>query len=151
MVYGEAFSMLLGGCDGYVGLDSPMLRDFISSHSVIDADSIDFELLKVASPDEGLSRDAFLELLREFSIPEASSISQFLNLSGNGEDMSSEECRTGLLLFGQESMAGSLSQQKWESILNTVMSDAGVVVRMDEWIVYCRCMARIIRLDSYVQ
>lgn len=151
MVYGEAFSMLLGGHNGYVALDSAAMREFITNNSVISTGDIDFELLKIASPEEGLSRDAFLTLLREFPIVEADSISQFLNLSVNSEDLSSEECRTGLLMFAQENVASNGSQQEWESILDTVMSDAGVVVKMDQWITYCKIMSRILWLSRYVQ
>jgi hypothetical protein len=151
MVYGEAFSMLFGGQNGYVALDSAAMREFISSNSVISKDDIDFEMLKIASPDEGLSRDAFLMLLREFTIVEADSISQFLNLSANSEDMSSEECRTGLLMFGQGNIASNMSQKEWESVLDTVMSDAGVVVKMDQWITYCKLMSRTVRLSRYAE
>lgn len=151
MVYGEAFSMFLGGQNGYVGLDSAAMRDFVSANSRISTDDIDLELLKVASPDEGLSRNTFLALLREFPIVEASSIAQFLNLSANGEDMGSEECRTGLLMFGQDNIASDIGQQEWERILDTVMSDAGVIVKMDQWIVYCKLMGRVVRLSRYAR
>lgn len=150
MVYGEAFAVLLGGQSGYVGLDSAVMREFICANSTISTSDIDFELLKVASPDEGLSRDAFLALLREFPILEADSISRFLDLSTNGEDMGSEECRTGLLMFGQDVIASNVGQLEWEKVLDTVMIDAGVVVKMEQWIMYCKLMGRIVRLSRYV-
>merc|ERR1711862_61886 len=102
VVYGQAFSMLANGESGCVALDSTALREFILSNTAVTMEDIDIELLKVASPDEGLSREGFLDLIREFQVSEADSPSHFMDLTGNGESMASEECRTGLLLFGQQ-------------------------------------------------
>lgn len=152
MLYGrDTFAMLLSGQQLSVGLDSAAMRDFILSNSTISSDDIDMELLKVASPDEGLSREAFLCLLREFPVSEANSISSFMELSENGETIASEECRTGLLLFGQQQLASNLSDEQWERILNSVMRDAGVAVKLEEWLVYCKLLARMVRLLRLAQ
>merc|ERR1719230_269878 len=112
---------------------------------------MDMELLKVTSPDEGLTREVFLDLLREFPISESEAISHFLGLSSDGESLVSEDCRTGLLLFAQQKFSANFSGDRWECILNTVMWDAGVSVPMEQWLGYCKLAGRIVRLLRYAQ
>jgi hypothetical protein len=151
VVYGQAFSMLANGGSGRVGLDFMAMREFLLNNTAITMEDIDIELLKVASPDEGIGREGFLDLLREFPVSEADSLAHFMDLSGNGESMASEECRTGLLLFGQQKLRGNFSEDKWERILNTIMWDAGVEVAMDQWLVYSKLIARMVRLSQNVR
>lgn len=150
-LYGEAFAMFPGGQNGFVGLDCAAMRDFICTNSAINMGDIDMELLKVASPDEGLNCTAFLHLLREHPVTEGESISQFLGLSPDGETLASEECRSGLMLFAQQKLSTNFTDDRWECILNTVMWDAGVSVLMEQWISYCKSTARIVRLLRYAQ
>lgn len=150
-LYGEAFSMFPGGRNGVVGLDSAAMRDFLCTSSCISMEDIDIELLKVAAPDEGLTRDAFLHMLREFPVSEGDAIFQFLGLSSDGESLVSEECRTGLLLFAQQKLSSNFSEERWECILNTVMWDASVSVSMEQWLSYCKLTGRIVRLLRYKQ
>merc|ERR1719230_856573 len=112
---------------------------------------MDMELLKVTSPDEGLTREVFLDLLREFPISESEAISHFLGLSSDGETLVSEDCRTGLLLFAQQKFSATFSESRWECILNTVMWDAGVMVTMEQWISYCKLVGRMVRLFRFAQ
>jgi hypothetical protein len=151
VLYGEAFSMFPGGRNGFVGLDSAAMRDFICTNSAVSMEDIDMELLKVASPDEGITRDAFLHMLREFPVPEGESISHFLGLSSDGESLAAEECRTGLLLFAQQKLSSNFSDDRWDCILNTVMWDAGMRVMMDQWLSYCKLTGRMVRVLRYAQ
>lgn len=151
VLYGDAFASFPGGRNGVVGLDSTAMRDFICTNSAISMQDVDMELLKVASPEEGLYRDAFLHLLRDFPVSESDAISQFLGLSADGERLASEECRSGLLLFSQQMLSSNFSEDRWECILNTVMWDAGMMVPMDQWISYCKLIGRTVRLLRYAQ
>jgi len=150
-LYGGAFAMLPGGHDGFVGLDSVSMRDFVCTNSALSMADIDLELLKVAAAEEGLTRDVFLQLLREFSVSDGDAILHFMGLSNDGESLSSEECRSALLLFGQQELSTSFSEDRWERILNTVLQDAGVMVTMEQYLTYCRLTGRIVRLMRYAQ
>lgn len=151
VLYGDAFAMLPGGRTGFISLDCGVMRDFICTNSAITMQDIDLELLKVTSPDEGLTHSVFLHLLREFPISESDAISNFLGLSGDGESLVSEDCRTGLLLFAQQRFSASFSEDRWECILNTVMWDAGMMVTMEQWLSYCKLIGRIVRLFRFGQ
>jgi len=151
VLYGDAFSMFPGGRNGVVGLDSAAMRDFICTNSAISMQDIDMELLKIVSPEEGMTRDAFLHMLREFPVPEGESISHFLGLSADGESLAADECRTGLLLFAQQKLSSNFSEERWDCILNTVMWDAGMRVSMDQWLSYCKSIGRIVRVLRYAQ
>jgi len=151
VLYSEAFASFPGGLNGFVGLDSAAMRDFLCTNSSISMEDIDLELLKVASPDEGLSRDGFLHLLREFSVSDGDAISQFMGLSADGESLASEECRSGLLLFAQQKLSTNFGDERWERIFNTVMWDAGLKTTMEQWLTYCKLTGRIVRLLRYAQ
>lgn len=151
VLYGEAFASFPGGLNGFVMLDCVAMRDFICTNSSISMDDIDLELLKIASPDEGLSLHGFLHLLREFSISDGDSISHFMGLSSDGETLVAEECRSGLLLFAQQRLMTNFNDDRWECIFNTVMWDASVSVSMEQWINYCKFTGRIVRLLRYGQ
>jgi hypothetical protein len=151
ILYGEAFAMFLGSTRGFVGLDCNTMRDFICTNSILSMADIDMELLKVASPDEGLSRFGFMLMLREFPISESDAISHFLGLSPDGDTLVSEECRSGLLLFAQEKLPTNFTDERWDCILNTIMWDAGMIVTMDQWLSYCKLMGRMVRLLRYAQ
>lgn len=151
VLYGEAFAMFHGRRNGCVGLDSATMRDFICTNTCISMQDIDVELLKVASSEEGLSLNDFLRLLREFPVSDGESIMQFMGMSADGESLVAEECRSALLLFMQQAFATNFSDERWERIFNTVMWDAGVTVSMEQWILYCKLTARIVRLLRYLQ
>jgi len=151
VLYGEAFVMFPGGHGGFVALDTAAMRDFICTNSAISMEDIDMELLKVSSPDDGLDREGFLHLLREFPISDGDSILHFMGMSTDAESLAAEECRTGLLLFAQEKLSTNFSDERWECIFNTVMWDADVTVMMEQWITYCKLTCRIVRLLRYAQ
>lgn len=151
VLYGTAFATFHGGRNGWIGMDSSTMRDFICTNTCISMEDIDMELLKVASSEEGLSLNDFLVLLREFPISEGEAIMQFMGMSADGESLVSQECRSALLLFMQQAFATNFSDDWWDRIFNTVMWDAGVTVSMEQWLIYCKLTARIVRLLRYVQ
>jgi len=152
VLYSEAFASFPGGLNGSVGLDSAAMRDFLCTNSSITMDDVDMELLKVANEEMCLPTHGFLHLLREFSISEGDSISQFMGLSHDGESLSAEECRSGLLLFAQQKLhVTNFGDERWECIFNTVMWDAGVSVSMEQWLGYSKLTGRLVRLLRYAQ
>jgi hypothetical protein len=151
VLYSEAFTQFPGGFNGFVMLDCTAMRDFICTNSAISMEDIDLELLKVASPDEGLSRDGFLHLLREFSVADGDAISQFMGLSSDHENLAAEECRSGLMLFAQQQLSANFGDDRWECIFNTVMWDAGVTVTMEQWMAYTKLTGRIVRLLRFAR
>jgi hypothetical protein len=151
VLYSEAFTMFPGGRNGFVGLDCAAMREFLCTNSVLTMQDVDVELLKAASTEEGLSKLSFLQLLGEHSVLESDAISNFLSLSADGDSLASDECRSGLLLFAQQTLSSNFSEERWELILNTVMWDAGVVVPMEQWISYCKLCGRIVWLLRYIQ
>jgi len=152
VVWGEAFASFPGGLNGFVGLDSTLMRDFICTNSSISMDDIDLELLKIAGPDEGLPLSGFLLLIRDFSVSDGDVISHFMGLSADGETVAAEECRSGLLLFAQQKLnVSNFSDSRWECIFNTVMWDSGVTVSMEQFINYCKLTGRIVRLLRFSQ
>lgn len=140
-----------GGLNSFVGLDCTVMRDFICTNSSITMDDIDMELLKVASPDEGLGRDSFLHLLRDFAASEGECLENFLGLSTNGETLAAEECRNGLLMFATQRLHTNFSEDRWDCIFNIVMWDAAAMVPMEQWVGYCKTTSRICRLLRYAQ
>jgi len=151
VMYGEAFAAFPGGRNGFVTLDCATMRDFVCTNSAVSMEDIDMEFLKVALPEDGLSRDGFIQLLREFSVSDGESIMHFMGLSNDGESMGSEECRSALLLFAQQKLSCNFSDDRWERIFNTVMWDAGVAVSMEQYLHYSQLTARIVRLMRYSQ
>lgn len=151
ILYGGAFAKLAGQRMHTIGLDAPAMRDFVCTNSALSMENIDVELLRVSSPDEGLSREWFLVLLREFTISDSDSITHFLGISADGETLLAEECRSGLLFFAQQKLSANFSDDRWECILNSVMWDADITVKMEQWMKYCTIMSRMVRLMRYAQ
>jgi len=151
VLYGDAFSSFPGGATSFVTLDCLPMRDFLVTNSCISMDDLDLELLKVAQTDDGLSRDGFLQLLREFAVSDSDSLGQFMGLSSNGESLAAEECRSGLLLFCQQKLSTNFSDDRWECVFNAVLWDAGITVDMEKWCIYCKTTARMVRLLRYAQ
>lgn len=145
--YGACFANL-AGASGVVQPDNEGLRDFVATNSVITLDEIDTELLKIASTnnDFTIDCDGFLTLLRENSIMETDALEQFLNLSSNGESITAEDCRSGLLNLTEQKLSANLTTAQLESIFDGVMVDVGLNVSMEQWINCCKRVARIVRL-----
>ncbi|CAE7460061.1 B'ETA [Symbiodinium natans] len=93
--WGSAFASLAKGQEA-LQPDHNQLRSFIETNSAVS--DIDTELLKIASTNEAfaIDRDAFVMLLRMNPVNESEALESFLRLSGGGDNISSEDCRTGL-------------------------------------------------------
>lgn len=150
-LYSDAFARFPGCSGALVGLDSAAMREFLCTNSAITMETIDMELLIISSAEEGLSASGFLHLLREFSVSDSDSIAHFIGLSINGDTLSAEECRTGLLLFAQQKLSSNFTDERWDHILDTVMWDACMMVTLEQWICYCKVIGRILRLLRYMQ
>eukprot|EP00747_Dinoflagellata_sp_TGD_P170166 gnl/TRDRNA2_/TRDRNA2_201032_c0_seq1.p1 gnl/TRDRNA2_/TRDRNA2_201032_c0~~gnl/TRDRNA2_/TRDRNA2_201032_c0_seq1.p1 ORF type:complete len:260 (+),score=48.79 gnl/TRDRNA2_/TRDRNA2_201032_c0_seq1:115-894(+) len=150
--YVGAFTSFAGSAAGTVPLDNAGIRKFILANTAIEADNLDLVLFQLPNPEAGLTRESFLHILRENPAADSDMISHFLSLSQSGESLAAEECRSGLLLFAQQKLgARNLSDDLWDRILNTVMIDADVNVLMEQWFVFCKRTARIVRLVKYVK
>eukprot|EP00747_Dinoflagellata_sp_TGD_P169355 gnl/TRDRNA2_/TRDRNA2_198153_c0_seq1.p1 gnl/TRDRNA2_/TRDRNA2_198153_c0~~gnl/TRDRNA2_/TRDRNA2_198153_c0_seq1.p1 ORF type:complete len:279 (-),score=30.71 gnl/TRDRNA2_/TRDRNA2_198153_c0_seq1:23-859(-) len=154
MAYEQAFASFSGkSCNTPVPLDCAALRDFVCSNSAVSIEDLDLELIRAGASldDNTVSLEAFLLLLRENAVPEAVAIGQFLGLSGNGESMAAEECRSGLLLFGQRELSARFSEEQWDRILTTAMMEADITIMMEGWITCCKRVARVVRLSRYAR
>eukprot|EP00928_Gymnodinium_smaydae_P046457 TRINITY_DN30954_c0_g1_i1.p1 TRINITY_DN30954_c0_g1~~TRINITY_DN30954_c0_g1_i1.p1 ORF type:complete len:313 (-),score=84.47 TRINITY_DN30954_c0_g1_i1:125-1063(-) len=135
--------------DGRAPLDSLAVKRFLLKNSALTRDEIDTEILKAAEQagdDFCLALPGFLKLMRDNAINDDETFQQFVNLTNNGEDITCEDCRSGLRTVAEQKLGPRLSDDVFERVLNTVMLDAGVVVKMEQWIAYGRKMARILRL-----
>jgi len=115
---------------------------------------LDTELLKIASTNENFAIDAdsFVMLLRMNAVSDSQALEVFMNMSADGETVSAEDCRNGLFtLLSSESLGESLPADRCERIIDTVMTDAGLTVNMEQWLGYAKTTARIVRLASYAK
>lgn len=148
--YGGAFESFAGGAP--VGCDHAQLRDFLLSNSALSSNDLDMELLKAANSDTmQMDQSSFVQLMQDHSCSDGDALGAFANISSDGQSLASEECRTGLLLFAQDKLAASYDEQRWDRLLNMVMMDAGPTVQMEQWLLYCKKVARYIRLIRYCQ
>lgn len=148
LAYGEIF-MSWGGNTGVgspgLGLDNQQMRAFISDNTSIVADELDIQLLK-AAPECEMSFEALLHVIRDNANNDSIAIEQFMGLSTDGDSVSSEECRNGLLVVIQRELRAEFSDARWDQIFTVAMRDAGVVVNMEEWFKCVKRAARIVRL-----
>merc|ERR1711879_954646 len=115
-------------------------------------DDLDLELLKkTPDPEHGMSLHGFLELLREFSVADGECLEQFLGMSGDGETLASEECRSALLMFATQKLHANFGDERWDRVFNVVMWDAGAKVGMEQWMTYCKHTGRLVRILQYSQ
>lgn len=145
IVYGDAFTSFGGSGQSPLAMDCEPMRDFIVEHSALGMDDLDPALFQVA-PEFSVSLEGFLQLLREHSNNDGQSLEHFVSMSSNGETLTSEEARSGLLLLSQQHLEAEFSDSRWDSIFNSVMRDTGVSVDMEQWLICCKRVARIVRL-----
>lgn len=159
IVYVKKFTSFGVRATGFVAMDCVPLRNFLIDCGGINNEDLDVELLHALSSQEesasfadGLNFKTFLGLLRESPAAETIAIGQFAGLSNDDETIGSEDCRSGLALFGQELGApGAYATDKfndgqWDQILDAIMAEANTVVKLEKWIAYCKMMARILRV-----
>lgn len=150
MVYHSAFAGFSGGGNP-VTVDNAALRDYVATNSVLNVEDLDVELLKAASSNEEMviTQADFLKLLREHAASESQVLERFLGLSTDGESITSQDCRSGLLLFTTENMGAlttPITEARWDSIFDVVMGDSAPMVPMEGWSNYCKRVARIVRV-----
>eukprot|EP00434_Breviolum_minutum_P015671 symbB.v1.2.013808.t1/scaffold980.1/size147263/7 len=141
--YSAAFSTMAGG--QAVGPDNPALRQFLDQYSGVT--DVDTELLKIASSNEAFTIDcsSFVMLLRMNPLNESEALESFLRLSGGGDQISAEDCRTGLFQIIQ-TIGGDAVAASSERIIDAAMVDAGLQVSMEQWVGYTKTVSRIVRL-----
>jgi len=143
--YQEAFISFAGG--GPVPLDNAQMRQFLMDNAAID--DIEITLLGAMNDSMQLEMGGFLDLLRNNSMSDGDIIGQFGAFSTDGEQLAAEECRNGLTMIGMQKFGVTYSDDRWDSILNMVMMDAGPSVQLEGWMMYCKVVARYIRLFQY--
>lgn len=152
--YSAAFSTMAGD-QAQLTPDNPALRTFLEQYSGVT--DVDTELLKIASNNEAFAIDCsnFVMLLRLNPLNEAEALESFLRLSGGGDQITAEDCRTGLFQVIQ-SIGSSLSHSSFnahtsERIIDAAMVSAGLQVSMEQWIGLSKTAARICRLALHAK
>jgi hypothetical protein len=138
---------------GHAEPDNRQLREFVMNNSAVTIEEVDTEILKIASESESFSVDTrgFLRLLQDNAISESDALNQFVGLTSDGECITSEDCRTGLLNLMEQRLGATLNDEQSEQIFNTVMMEAGLTVPMEQWFNFSKKAARIVRLMRYAK
>jgi len=151
MVYGTSFQSFNAGSP--VPYTDDRLKDFVATSTSLNFADMDGELVRVVSGnadgDLQVNLDNFLSILRDNAVSESAALERFLGLASGADDVDSGECRTGLLMFSNDFLgpqAVAISQDRWDQIFDSVMSDAGPTVSMEGWTNYVKRVARIIRV-----
>ncbi|CAE7368945.1 unnamed protein product [Symbiodinium natans] len=133
--------------------DHDQLRNFILVNSGVSEQDLDTELLKIASGREDFCVDVqgFITLLREHPVSEEDTLMLFMNISNDGESMTSEDCRTCLVQLAAKLPDANIREDRMEQIFDTVMTSAGLSVSMEQWMAFAKTAARIIRLMAYTK
>mmetsp|Transcript_78139 Transcript_78139/g.252990 ORF Transcript_78139/g.252990 Transcript_78139/m.252990 type:complete len:224 (-) Transcript_78139:207-878(-) len=147
-VYSQVFSKLPGGNSGKVPLDTEELKNFFMINTGVDETELETEILKTGALDQGgMNLEMFMQFIRDNpGVTDAMAISDFLNISSDGQSASSQDCRSRLLILGKETLGAKFSEEQWESLFDTVMEDADLTVSMEQWIGYSKRAARIIEV-----
>mmetsp|Transcript_69233 Transcript_69233/g.122466 ORF Transcript_69233/g.122466 Transcript_69233/m.122466 type:complete len:277 (-) Transcript_69233:41-871(-) len=151
--YTAAFKSLAAG-QASLTPDHEQLRNFVLLNSGVGEGDLDTELLKIASTSESFSIDAdsFVMLLRTNAVSDSEALEVFVSMSADGETVSAEDCRNGLFsMLSSSSLGDSLPADRSERIIDTVMTDAGLTVNMEQWLGYSKTAGRIVRLASYAK
>ncbi|CAE7226431.1 hypothetical protein AK812_SmicGene25681 [Symbiodinium microadriaticum] len=141
--------------DGRTALqpDHDQLRSFILVNSGIGEQDLDTELLKIASAREDFCIDipGFIALLREHPVSDSDTLTLFMNVSNDGESMTSEDCRTCLLALVAKLPDAHIREDRMEKIFDTVMTSADLSISMEQWMAFAKTTARIIRLMAHAK
>jgi len=150
--YSAAFKSLSAG-QARLQPDHEQLRNFVLLNSACGEGELDTELLKIASTNENFAIDAdsFVMLLRMNAVSDSQALEVFMNMSADGETVSAEDCRNGLFTLLSSESLENLPANRCERIIDTVMTDAGLTVNMEQWLGYAKTAARIVRLASYAK
>ncbi|CAE7840332.1 unnamed protein product [Symbiodinium sp. CCMP2592] len=133
--------------------DHDQLRSFILVNSGIGEQDLDTELLKIASAREDFCIDipGFIALLREHPVSDSDTLTLFMNVSNDGESMTSEDCRTCLLELVAKLPDAHIREDRMERIFDTVMTSADLSISMEQWMAFAKTTARIIRLMAHAK
>merc|ERR1712194_150044 len=135
LVYGSAF-VKLSPSSTPLPVMTPSLVDYVATNSSLAMDEMTID------------KDQFVQIMQNSAVGEHPVLETFLSM-GNGEVMEASECRTGMLVFFSDSlgpMVQGLSEDRWDTIFNEVLIDAGAEVNLEAWTNYCKRVARIIRM-----
>jgi len=149
-VYGDVFnSFSRYGSGEPVSLEDQACREFLQMNGSFD--DLDMAMLQAANSETmTLDLDGIVQLLRNNSLADGEILGQFQMLSSDGMSLSSEECRTGLILMAQEKLnERCFADDQWDCILTMVMMDAGPSVSMEDWMRYAKKVGRYVRLVQY--
>lgn len=149
-VYGDVFASFNRFHPGDpVGLDDQGCREFLQMNGSFD--DLDMAMLQAANSETMmLDLGGVVQLLRNNSLADGEILGQFSMLSSDGMSLSSEECRTGLILMAQEKLnERCFADDQWDCILTMVMMDAGPSVSMEDWMRYAKTVSRYVRLVQY--
>lgn len=153
MVFGSSFQAFNSG--NPVPYTHDGLKDFVATNTAVSFQDLDTELVRVASANEDMQVTVsdFLAVLRENAASDTAMLESFLNLAasspGGSEAIEASECRSGLLMFFNDQLGPqvvAMSEQRWEAVFDSVMSDCGPTVSMDSWTMYAKRIARVIRV-----
>lgn len=148
--YSAAFSTMAGD-QAQLTPDNAPLRNFLEQYSGVQ--DVDTELLKIASNNEAFAIDcsSFVMLLRLNPLNESEALESFLQLSGGGDQISAEDCRTGLFQVIQSIGSSSFNAHTSERIIDAAMVSAGLQVSMEQWVGLSKTAARICRLALHAK
>jgi len=147
--WGSAFKQFDDSKRGSVQMDHVLMREFLIENSALTMDTLDTALLRLLDEDGGVDVGKFLMVLRTNAVDEGQTIEQFMNLARENDSIPSEDCRSGLHMFGTQWLQTNFSQEQWDRIFNVIMMDAGAVVPMEQWHNYSLNLGRITRLVNY--
>merc|ERR1712113_1296871 len=123
----------------------------ILANTGIEPNDLDMELLKIASSNDafGIDRNGFMQIIRDNAVTDGEAIEHFLGQSSNGQTMTSEDCRDGLLHALQRRLGATLTAPQNERMFDLIMADVEAEVSMEQWVALCKRAGRIVRLARF--
>lgn len=149
--YGAAFDSFSGGAAS-VELSNDGMREFISRNNALSMEDVEMAMLMTIGEDieMGINRDKFITLIRKTAIKDEEVLNQYQCLVTGDAELTSPECRSGLLAFATSKLGMNFSEERWEAVLDSVMKSAGITISMENWLEFCGVLARICRLVRHL-
>jgi len=156
LAYGTAFAGFgMGAENGSVPLECQPMREFIAANSSCPYDQVDIELLRAAQATDEMrvSKLDFMLILRQHATSDMAILEKFEGVANGGEAITSEECRTALMLFKDDmgAPAGCMDEAHWNQVYDVVMSNAEANVSREAFRDYCFKEARIANLVHFAK
>merc|ERR1712194_704395 len=95
--------------------------------------------------------DTFLQVLREQTVAQDAVLEHFVSLGGDSDFVRATECRSALMAFSEMQLPANFNNGQWDSILDTVMLNTDLQITMEQWMICCSLIGRIVRLMHYLQ